>query len=112
MSINASILAIGPYAPNLSDHLEYEASNYANIRSGVTVLSAFKVANSRFTAEDAADALGIGLYDFGTHADLRLTDQALRALEDCFVRVENRRAVKALRTLREAGFTFHFRLDS
>ena len=103
MSLDAQIIAIGPYSKRIVDSLEYPESDYASVPEGATVVSNVFVALNSDESNALADGFGVGPMELGRHAlDLKSVD--LRILEEIF----GDETVRNFTLLREAGFKFYF----
>lgn len=113
MGLCASVVAVGPFSPEIVDCLEYGASAYAGTRVGATMVrELFGIMEGTSSGTEFAACLGISdPWDFNQHRfdPLRIDVERLRALfatlsgGDDYVNDLNR-----MLKLREFGFMMIF----
>lgn len=104
MSMEAEVVAIGPFSPKVADFMEYPQKYYRDTREGVPVLRIlFQVYNGTNVSTEMARCLGVLPWDFNTHhVNANMVDiDKLRQMFDS-------RDVDAFLALRDAGFQFYF----
>lgn len=67
MGLDAQIIAIGPYSPEVSTSLEYGTALYDGIATGVTVVSNVFIACTSDDSHQLAAAFGVGAMELGKH---------------------------------------------
>lgn len=89
MGMDAELLAIGPYSPEIKDHLEYPANYYSDTPIGATIITLVGVSVTTVQSEQMARALGINPWQFqehcyleGDNADLELLMESMEGYED------------------------------
>lgn len=104
MSMEAEVVAIGPFSPNIAGFMEYPQRHYQDTREGVPVLRIlFHVYNGTNVSMELARCLGVLAWDFNTH-HLNASAVDIDKLRQMFDADE----VDAFIALRDAGFQFYF----
>lgn len=67
MSVDAKIIVIGPFAPEIADCLDYPADNYKDVDPGTVVVAHYFHCSTRSYSNLLAEAVGTNLTDFRTH---------------------------------------------
>jgi hypothetical protein len=98
------VLAIGPFTPEIADHLDYPADFYKNTRQGVTVITLVFEALTSQQSYELAECFGVEAFDFNRH---RL-DPRLAAV-DRLRQIFGPEPVAQFLALRERGFDFYYR---
>lgn len=103
MSLDAQVVAIGPFSPDVASALEYGENFYADVRSGTTVVTNIFVAGTSDASHRLASAFGVGAMDLGRHKlDPRSAD--ISKLIDIF----GQSNVKQFQCLASNGFSFFY----
>ena len=104
MSMEAEVIAIGPFSPKIAGFMEYPQEHYRDTRDGVPVLRVlFHVYNGTNVSMEMALSLGVQAWDFNT-LHLNPTVANIDKPGQMFDATE----VDAFLALREAGFQFYF----
>jgi hypothetical protein len=67
MGLDAQVIAIGQFSPNLAWALEYDESYYANVPIGATVVTNVFIACTSEQSGKLANAFGVGAMELGKH---------------------------------------------
>ena len=104
MSMEAEVIAIGPFSLKVAGFMEYPPEHYLDTRDGVSVLRVlFHVYNGTNVSMEMASCLGVQAWDFNTH-HLNPSVADIDKLRQMFDATE----VDAFLALRDAGFQFYF----
>jgi hypothetical protein len=103
MGLDAQVIAIGPFSPEIADSLEYGGQRYADVPNGATVVTTIFLAATSGESHDLAAAFGVGALDMGKH-HLDAYKADLAKLRD----LDSERAVADFLNLREHGFQFYY----
>lgn len=103
MGLDAQVIAIGPFSPEIAGSLEYNAQRYADVPIGATVVTTIFLAPTSAVSHDLAAAFGVGAFELGKH-HLDAYKADLARLRD----VSSEREVAAFLNLREHGFQFYY----
>ena len=103
MGLDAQVIAIGPFSPEIADSLEYGAQRYAEVPAGTTVVTNVFLAPTSDDSHALAAAFGVGAFEMGKHhLDAHKVNlERLRGL--C-----SEREVADFLRLREHGFQFYY----
>lgn len=103
MGLDAQVIAIGPFSPEIAGSLEYGAQRYADVPNGATVVTTIFLAPTSGDSHDLAAAFGVGAFEMGKH-HLDAYKADLARLRD----VSSEREVTHFLNLREHGFQFYY----
>lgn len=67
MGLDAQVIAIGPFAHEIADSLEYGAQRYAEVPVGATVITTMFLAPTSSDSHALAAAFGVSAFDMGKH---------------------------------------------
>ena len=67
MGMEAHILAIGKFSPDISHCLEYGEEEYIGVEPGALVVTHFCPCVGSTSSRELADALGVSCWNFNTH---------------------------------------------
>jgi len=105
MSMEAEVIAIGPFSLNVAGFMEYPQERYRETRDGVPVLRVlFHAYSGTNVSREMASCLGVQAWDFNTH-HLNPSVADIDKLRLMFDATE----VNAFLALRAAGFQFYFK---
>ncbi|MEM6782925.1 MAG: hypothetical protein AAF624_04220 [Bacteroidota bacterium] len=102
MSLDAQVIAIGPFLPALVDCLDYPARFYEKVPPGTTVICTVFQGLTNEGSTQLAEALGFRPFDLGKHAI------GLDGVDDERLRMFDLDAFERFDRLREAGFQFYY----
>ena len=103
MGLDAQVIAIGQFLPDIAWSLEYNESFYTNVPIGATVLTNVFVGCTSEESRRLANAFGVGVMELGKHVlnpDLANIDE----LEEVFGEKE----VMQYKCLVQHGFSFFY----
>jgi hypothetical protein len=104
MSMEAEVIAIGPFSVKVAAFMEYPPEYYRDTREGVPVLRVlFHVYTGTNASVEMASCLGVQAWDFNTH-HLNPSAADIDKLRQIFDAEE----VDVFLALRDAGFQFYF----
>jgi hypothetical protein len=67
MSLDAQVIAIGPFSTEVASALEYGEDFYIGVMPGVTVVTNVFIAGTSDASHKLAAAFGVGVMDLGRH---------------------------------------------
>lgn len=67
MSLDAQVVAIGPFSSDVASALEYGENFYAGVELGATVVTNVFIAGTSDASHMLASAFGVGAMDLGRH---------------------------------------------
>ena len=103
MSLDAQVIAIGPFSLGVLPALECPSQFYAGIAPGTIVVSNVFVAPTSEQSHQLAAAFGVGVMELGRHV-LCPKDANLKLLEEVF----GKQDVDGFLLLAESGFQFYY----
>ena len=104
MGMNAELLAIGKYTPEVRDALDYHSDCYKDTPIGSTIITSVIHCNTTDASEKLARALGISPWAFEQHCDLSGDNADLSLL----VESAEDGVLDDVLLLREHGFRFYY----
>ena len=110
MGMDADLLAIGPFSPDIAGMLDYSAECYEGVKPGTKVVTTLFSCVTSDESNELAEALGIAPWDFGAH-EIDIKNVNAKALtEFAESTAENElKDVQIFVTLASKGFIFFFR---
>ena len=107
MGMDAELLAIGPYHPDLVNCLDYPASYYTDTPVGSTIIITVGISATTEQSSNMASALRIDPWQFQEHCNLTGDDVDLELLTESFGENAEKCVCDFLK-LREYGFKFFY----
>ena len=103
MGLDAQVIGIGPFSPDIAESLEYGAQRYAEVEPGATVVTTVFLAATSGESHDLAEAFGVGAFEMGKHHldAQKVSIEKLRSLGD-------ERGIADFLNLRDHGFQFYY----
>jgi len=68
MGLDADVICVGIFSKDIAAHLDYEDGAYEDVEEGRVVVTDFFHCNTSSQSRELADALGVDVDDFNTHA--------------------------------------------
>lgn len=103
MGLDAQVIAVGPFSPEVSSALEYGRDFYVGVEQGATVVTNVFIAGTSDASHQLASAFGVGAMELGRHKlDPKKADIS-RLIE-----VFGESNVAQFQCLARSGFSFFF----
>ena len=103
MGLDAQVIAVGPFSPEVLPALEYAPARYAGVSPGTTVVTNVFVACTSEASYQLAAAFGVGAMELGKHElHPELANQKLLA------EVFGKQNLEQFLLLAKTGFRFYY----